>query len=61
MRDWVFHLYSSSMSGLRGVLPVLASLMAIRAEDTHIATSIPGLGECRSTFCKAERRNRAAS
>lgn len=56
MRDWVAHFYSCSLMGLREVLPILASLMAIRAEHTHIATSIPGLGECRSTFCKPERR-----
>ena len=55
MSRWV-HLYSNSIVGLRSVLPVIASLLAIRPENTSIATSIPGLGDCKSTYCKPERR-----
>ncbi len=47
---------SASVSGLRSMLPVLAALVATRAERVFIATSIPGLGPCKSTFCKPERR-----
>ena len=51
------HIYTKSIaSGFRSMLPVLVSLLSIRPENTDIATSIPGLGECRSTFCKPERR-----
>ncbi len=47
---------SVSVSGLRSMLPVLAALVAVRSERAFIASSIPGLGPCRSTFCKPERR-----
>jgi hypothetical protein len=30
--------------------------VAIRPEQTYVATSIRGLGTCRSTYCRAERR-----
>lgn len=45
-----------SVSGLRNMLPVLAALVSVRTERVSIATSIAGLGPCKSTFCKAERR-----
>lgn len=38
------------------MLPVLATLVAVRPDQTSIASSILGLGACKSTFCKAERR-----
>ena len=47
-----------SLAGLRSLLPVLGALVAIRPESTCIATSIPGLGACKSTYCHAERRVR---
>ena len=50
------HYYSVSLSGLRSMLPVLATLVAVRPDQTSIASSIPGMGACKSTFCKAERR-----
>ena len=50
------HFYSISLDGFRSMLPVIAALVAIRPEKTCIASSIPGLGACRSTFCKPERR-----
>jgi hypothetical protein len=48
-----------SFAGLRSLLPMLSALVAIRPESTCIATSIPGLGVCKSTYCHAERRARA--
>lgn len=45
-----------SIAGFRGALPLLGALIAIRPEHTSIAASIPGLGQCKSTFCKPERR-----
>ncbi len=47
---------SVSVAGLRDMLPLLATLVAVRSERAFIATSIPGLGTCKSTFCKPERR-----
>jgi len=55
MSRWI-HLYSYSIVGIRSMLPVIAALLAIRPENTNIATSIPGLGDCKSTYCKPERR-----
>ncbi|MEP7041692.1 MAG: hypothetical protein ABI843_01440 [Dokdonella sp.] len=55
MSRWI-HLYSNSIVVLRGMLPVVAALLAIRPENTSIATRIPGLGDCKSTYCKPERR-----
>ncbi|MGA9342886.1 MAG: hypothetical protein WBV61_11235 [Rhodanobacteraceae bacterium] len=46
---------TTSLSGLRGLWPILAALIVIRPEH-YIATSIPGLGTCKSTYCKPERR-----
>ena len=40
------------MSVLRGV----GALVAIRPEQTYVATSIPGLGPCKSTYCQPQRR-----
>lgn len=45
-----------SVAGLRGLLPMLCALLATRTQDQAIAASIPGIGPCRSTYCKAERR-----
>lgn len=58
MSRWV-QLYVLSVAGLRGALPVIGALIAIRPENTCIAASIPGLGACKSTFCKPERRELA--
>jgi hypothetical protein len=44
---------------LRRILPVIGALVAIRPEHTSVANSIPGLGACRSTYCRAERRTAA--
>ena len=50
------HVYSVSLSGFRNMLPVIAALVAMRSEQTCIASSIPGLGACKSRFCKPVRR-----
>ena len=55
MRHWL-HLYNTSRCGLRSLLPIVAALVTIRPEQSYIASSIPGIGACKSTFCKAERR-----
>lgn len=47
---------NASLPTLRGILPVIGALVAIRPEHTCIAASIPGLGACKSTYCKPERR-----
>lgn len=41
-----------SLSVLRSV----GAWMTIAPEQTYVATSIRGLGACKSTYCKAERR-----
>ncbi len=38
------------------VLHSVGDWVAIQPEQTYVATSIRGLGVCRSTFCPAERR-----
>jgi hypothetical protein len=38
------------------VLQSLGGWVAIHPEQTYVATSIRGLGTCKSTFCPAERR-----
>jgi predicted small secreted protein len=38
------------------VLHSVSGWVAIQPEQTYVATSIRGLGTCRSTFCPAERR-----
>ena len=38
------------------ILHSMSGWVAIRPEQTYVATSIRGLGACRSTFCPAERR-----
>lgn len=38
------------------VLRSVGGWMTIAPEQTYVATSIRGLGACRSTYCKAERR-----
>jgi hypothetical protein len=40
------------LSVLRG----MGALVAIRPEQTYVATSIPGLGPCKSTYCQPQRR-----
>lgn len=55
MRHWL-DLYNASRSGWRNVFPVIVALITIHPEQSFIASSIPGLGACKSTFCKAERR-----
>lgn len=39
------------------VLQRLGGWVAIHPEQTYVATSIRGLGTCKSTFCPAERRD----
>jgi outer membrane lipoprotein SlyB len=46
---------SFSARGL-AVLRSVGGLVAIQPEQTYVATSIRGLGACRSTYCPAERR-----
>lgn len=43
---------SRSLSVLRSV----GAWVAIKPEQTYVATSIHGLGTCKSTYCRAERR-----
>lgn len=38
------------------VLRGMGALVAIRPEQTYVATSIPGLGPCKSTYCQPQRR-----
>lgn len=38
------------------VLRSVGAWMTIAPEKTYVATSIRGLGACKSTYCKAERR-----
>ena len=38
------------------VLRRVGALVTIHPEQTYVATSISGLGNCKSTFCPAERR-----
>jgi hypothetical protein len=38
------------------LLKSVGAWMTIAPEQTYVATSIRGLGACRSTYCKAERR-----
>jgi hypothetical protein len=50
------HIYYASFSGLYALLPLLGALLSTQSDESCIAKSIPGLGACRSTFCKPERR-----
>ena len=43
------------------VLRNVSDWVAIHPEQTYVATSIRGLGACRSTFCPAERRELSAA
>lgn len=45
-------LASRSLSVLRNV----GALVAINPNQTYVATSIPGLGTCKSTYCQPQRR-----
>lgn len=54
MSRWL-HFYTASLDTLRSALPIVGALVAIRPEKTDIATRIPGLGECRSTYCAPVR------
>jgi len=45
-------LASRSLSVLRN----MGALVAINPDQTYVATSIPGLGTCKSTYCQPERR-----
>lgn len=47
------HLCTMSFHGL---FPMLGALLAARSDEACIAKAIPGIGTCRSTYCKAERR-----
>lgn len=46
---------SLAVRGL-AVLRSVGEWVAIRPEQTYVATSIRGLGTCKSTYCRAERR-----
>ena len=50
-------LAARSLSVLRSV----GTLVAINPDQTYVATSIRGLGTCKSTYCQAERRELPAS
>jgi hypothetical protein len=50
------HFCNESFSGLYALFPLLGALIAPRTHDDCIAKAIPGLGTCKSTYCKAERR-----
>ena len=54
MSRWISY-YSQSLDGLRGLLPVIVALVATRVDNTEIASSIPGFGTCKSTFCQPRR------
>jgi hypothetical protein len=41
---------------LNNLFPLLGAWLSARSDDACIAKAIPGLGTCRSTYCKAERR-----
>ncbi|WP_395680775.1 hypothetical protein [Dokdonella sp.] len=51
------HLCATSFPGLHSLFPLLGALLAARSDDACIVKAIPGLGTCRSTYCKAERRS----
>lgn len=50
--------YTRSSLAIRGlsVLRSVGGWVAISPEQTYVATSIRGLGPCKSTYCRAERR-----
>jgi hypothetical protein len=50
----LIHWYDTYLGGLRRRWPLLGALVA-RGEE-RIAADIPGLGPCRSTYCRAQRR-----
>lgn len=52
----IAHLCHASFASLHALFPLLGALVAARAESDCIATAIPGLGTCTSTYCKPERR-----
>jgi hypothetical protein len=45
------------LSVLRG----MGALVAINPDQTYVATSIPGLGTCKSTYCQPQRRELTAA
>jgi len=55
--------YTRSTLAIRGlsVLRSVGAWVAISPEQTYVATSISGLGPCKSTYCRAERRELPAS
>ena len=48
-----FALASRSLSLLRN----MGAWVSIQPAQTYVATSIPGLGQCKSTYCAAVRRD----
>lgn len=54
MSRWI-SFCSQSLDGLRNAMPLVVALIALRAETGEIAASIPGLGACKSTYCKPRR------
>jgi len=55
--NWMMHLHEVVRLRWLGLAPFTDVWAAIRQRDA-IATEIPGLGACRSVYCKPERRSR---
>jgi hypothetical protein len=49
------HLCSRSYEGLRGILPLFGALVTLSPRPDFIASTIPGIGPCRSVYCKPVR------
>ncbi len=54
------NLCRESFPTLLTAFPLFGLLLASRTPDDCIARRIPGLGECRSTYCKPVRRTARA-
>lgn len=48
-------LCSRSYEGLRGILPLVGALVTLNPKPDCIASAIPGIGPCRSVYCKPVR------
>ena len=46
---------SRSYAGLRGILPLIGALVTLHPKPDCIASAIPGIGPCRSVYCKPRR------
>ncbi len=47
---------SRSCEGLRGLWPLVGALVTLNPRPDCIASAIPGIGPCRSVYCKPVRR-----